>query len=243
LTNFERKTGKFLTAIKVGIRELQDPGLQVKKAWLPVETQVITRDIAKLLGDAGLSGFRVTRVFKDSTADKAGVQVGDLILAVDDEPMTAKSPEHYEELAALVRQYRVDKEVILKIRRNGEDLEAPVKLVRAPKASSEMKKYSDEQFEFTARDITFIDKATEQWDESQHGVLVQQVRSGGWAALGRMTVGDLIVQIDGEDIEDVLMLRTTMRAIASARAEVVLIRVLRGIHTVFIELEPKWDTA
>ncbi len=243
LTNFERKTGKFLSAVKVGIKELQDPGLEVKKAWLPIETQVITRDIAELLGDSALSGFRVTRVFENSTAAEAGVQVGDLILAVDDEPMTAKSPEHYEELATLIRQYRVDKEVALKIRRNGEDLETPVKLVLAPKSSSEMKKYSDEQFEFTVRDITFIDKATEQWDAAQHGVLVQQVKSGGWAALGRMSVGDLIVAIDGENIDDVQVLRTKMRAIASGRAEVVLIKVLRGIHTVFIELEPKWAAA
>ncbi|MCF6286850.1 MAG: trypsin-like peptidase domain-containing protein, partial [Candidatus Hydrogenedentes bacterium] len=76
LTGFERKNGQFLTVVKVGLRELQDPGLEVKKAWLSAETQVITRDIAELLGDESLKGFRVTHVYKESTAEKGGLQVG-----------------------------------------------------------------------------------------------------------------------------------------------------------------------
>ena len=54
LATFERKADSYVTAIKVGIREFSDPSLEVKKAWLPVDTQVITRDIAGLLGDPGL---------------------------------------------------------------------------------------------------------------------------------------------------------------------------------------------
>jgi len=92
LVGFERKQGQYVTVVKVGIKELEDPGLEVRKAWLPVETQVLTRDIARGLGQPDLTGFRVTRVYPGSTAEKAGLQVGDLILALDGEALTASAP-------------------------------------------------------------------------------------------------------------------------------------------------------
>jgi len=242
LIGFERKTAKFVTVVKVGIKELQDPGLEVKKAWLPVETQVITRDIAELLGDKDLTGFRVVQVYAGSTAEKAGLQVGDLILAVDGEKMTASQPEHYEELPVYIRQYRVGATAELSVRRGGEALTIPVELVRAPKLDREMKKYRDDNFEFTVRDVTFFDKAAEQWKAEQHGVLVDQVKPGGWAALGHLGGLDLILEVDGEAVADVAAMETAMEKIAEARPNAVVFKVLRGIHTFFIELEPKWDT-
>ena len=92
LTGFERKTEQFVTVVKVGLSDLKDPGLEVRKAWLPIETQVITRDIAEALGAADLTGFRVTSVYEGSSAAKAGLRPGDLILNVDDEKMTASAP-------------------------------------------------------------------------------------------------------------------------------------------------------
>ncbi|MCK5863200.1 MAG: PDZ domain-containing protein, partial [Candidatus Hydrogenedentes bacterium] len=203
LTTFERKTNRLLTVAKVGIRALSDPGLEVKKSWLPVEYQVITRDIAKLLSDSTMTGFRITHVYKNSLAAEAGLLVGDLILAVDDEKMTASSPEHHEELSAYIRQYPIGETVTLKLSRNGKDLTQSVKLAQSPKLAREMKKYQDKIFEFTVRNITFFDRASERWEETQQGVLVEQVKPGGWAALGRISVGDLIISIDQETVNTV----------------------------------------
>lgn len=241
LTTFERKAAEFLTVVKVGVKELQDPGLEVKKAWLPVKTQVITRDIAELLGDPELTGFRITHVFAGSTAEKAGLEVGDLILAVDEEVMTASAPEHYEDLPVLIRQYSVGTSANLKIRRGTETTVVPVELVRSPKLDREMKKYRDEDFEFTVRDITFFDRADEQWEKVEEGVLVEQVVSGGWAALGQLTTGDLILEVSGVPTPDVETVMNTMHKLAEEKPKSVVFKVLRGIHTLFIELEPKWD--
>ncbi|MBI2435877.1 MAG: PDZ domain-containing protein [Candidatus Hydrogenedentes bacterium] len=243
LTTFERKTDRFVTVVKVGIKELEDPGREVKKAWLPVETQVITRDIADLMKDPNLKGFRVTQVYKGSTAEQAGLQVGDLILSVDDQPLTADALEHYEELNTLVRQYRPDDTATLTVRRGTEELKVPVKLIRAPMLAREMKKFEDKNFEFTVRDITFFDKATEQWKEEQRGVLVDEVKPGGWAALGQLSTGDLILSINGENVETVEAVETIMKRMAEGKPKVVVLKTLRGIHTYYVELEPKWETA
>lgn len=240
LTGFERKTGQYLTVVEVGITELQDPGLEVKKAWLPVESQVITRDIAKLLGGEDLKGFRITHVYKGSTAEKAGLKVGDLIHAVDDQPLTASALEHYEELPTLIRQYRSGATVELTVRRDGEESKLPVELVTAPKLDREMKKYRNDEFEFTVRDITFFDKAEESWKADQVGVLVDEVKSGGWAALGQLSVGDLLLSIDGETCGSVEAVKEILEGILEKKPDTVVFKVLRGIHTLFIEIEPQW---
>src|SRR5262245_9545413 len=49
IATFEREAQRFLTVVRVGIEELRDPGLEVSKAWLPIETHVISREIAKQL--------------------------------------------------------------------------------------------------------------------------------------------------------------------------------------------------
>ena len=242
LTTFERKTDRLVTVVKVGIRELRDPGLEVKKAWLPVEYQVITRDIAESLGHPDMTGFRITHVYKNSSAEEAKLQVGDLILAVDGEVMTASSPEHYEELSAYIRQYPIDETVELKLMRDDKELTQTVTLTRAPKLAREMKKYQDEVFEFTVRDITFFDRASERWEEKQQGVLVEQVKPGGWAALGRLSVGDLIIAIGDKEIREVNEVKEIMNAVTEDKKTSVVFKVKRGIRTMYLELEPKWDT-
>jgi serine protease Do len=183
----------------------------------------------------------VTHVYRDSTAAKAGVQVGDLILAVDGTKMTANRPEDGEDLAAFIRQYTVGATAELQIRRRTEELKTPVELVRAPKLAREMKRFRDDVFEFTVRDITMFDIASERWREDQQGVLVEQVRPGGWAALGQVHTGDLLLEINGAAMSDVTAVKDTMTKVAESMADSVVFKVLRGIHTVYIELEPRWD--
>ncbi|MFA7691542.1 MAG: PDZ domain-containing protein [Candidatus Hydrogenedentes bacterium] len=241
LTAFDRKNDRFLTIVKIGIRPLGDPGMEVKKAWLPVEYQVISRDIAQSMDEPTLTGFRVTQVYKDSTAAKAGITVGDFILSVDGEKMTAALPEHHEELAAYIRQYTPGDTVELSIKRGSEKLSLPVVLVEAPKLAREMKKYQDEVFEFTVRDITYFDRASEKWAQEQTGVLVEQVKPGGWAALGRLSTSDLIIGIGDTPVNTVDEVREQMTAIIDAAEEYVVLKIRRGIRILYLELTPNWD--
>jgi serine protease Do len=240
VATFERKDKRYLTVVKVGSEELKDPGLEVTKAWLPVETQVITRPIARQLGRPELKGFYLTRVYPRSTAEKAGLRVGDFIIAVDGEKLTASGPEHEDELSSLIRQYDVGRTVELTVLRGNTTLQIPVELARSPRLPREMKSYRNDDFEFTARDISFFDRAEQQWSETQTGALVTEVKSGSWAELGALYADDLIVEVDGHPVKDVDALRQEMERVAAARQSPVILKVLRGVHTKYLELEPNW---
>lgn len=240
IATFERESRHYLTVVKVGIQELRDPGLEVTKAWLPVETHVISRDIARQLGHPDLKGFYITEVYPDSTAQKAGLRPGDFITAVDNEKLTASGPEHEEEFATLIRQYDIGASVQLTVLRDTNSLKVPVELVRSPKLKREMKKYRNEEFEFTARNVAFFDVAEEQWKPGQRGALVEEVRPGSWAELGALYSDDLITQVDGKPVTDVDSLKVLMDEIAKEKKSFVIVKVVRGIHTAFLELEPSW---
>jgi len=237
---FERKAARYLAVVRVGLDELKDPGLEVTKAWLPVETQVISREIAKQLGQPSLKGFYITRVYPGSTAEKAGLKPGDFITAVDGARLSASDSEYEDELSSLIRQYDVGKTVELTILRDKAQLKIPVELARSPRLQREMKKYRSDDFDFSARDVSFFDTVEEQWAGDQRGALVENVKSGSWAELGSLASGDLILEVNGRPVDSVDALRREMDRIAAAKAKEVVIKVLRGIHTCYLEIEPNW---
>jgi serine protease Do len=238
---FERKAERFMTVVRVGLQDLKDPGLEVSKAWLPVQTHVISREIAKQLGRPDLKGFYITRVYPGSTAEKAGLQTGDFIVALDGDMLTASGPEHEDELDSLIRQYDIGKSAELGILREGKKpLKVNVELARSPRLEREMKKYLNSEFEFTTRDVCFFDAADSQWQEGQRGALVDEIKPGSWAELGGLYVGDLVLEVDHQPVNDVDSLRKIMEHIAAARPGVVEMKVLRGIQTTYLEFEPNW---
>lgn len=241
LVTFERKQARLVTVADIGIEDEIDPSRQVRKAWLPVETQVLTGDIAEHYGDEDLTGFIVTFVYPGSTAEAAGLEVGDAILAVDGLELIATEPEDYEELPTLIRQYKKDAEVELTLLRDEKRQRITVPLVESPPSAREMAQYESKVFEFTVRDVTSFDRAKEKIEESQSGVLIDKVTPGGWAAIGELSVGDLMLEIDGKATPDVETTRKVIAALEAEKPEAIVIRVLRGIHFVFLELNPKWN--
>jgi len=240
LATFEKDSQRYITVVEVGVQELRDPGLEVAKAWLPIETHVLTRDIANQLGQQDLKGFYITQIYPHTTAEAAGLKLGDFITAVDEQKLTASGPQDEEDLATLIRQYDIGTKVQLGILRGTTPLKVNVELVRSPHLKREMKTYRNDDFEFTGREIAFFDRAEQQWANDQKGVLVEDVKSGSWAELGSLYVDDLIVEIDGQPIKDIDSLRAAMRDIATKQKPFVIIKVLRGIHTAYLELEPAW---
>lgn len=76
-------------------------------------------------GFDGDVAFKVTTVVDGSTAHNAGIQPGDLIIAIDDEPV--RSQEFYQGLEDVIGETEAES-VVLKIIRGDETVEIPIQL-------------------------------------------------------------------------------------------------------------------
>lgn len=241
LVAFERKGERLLTVVKVGTRSFDDPGREVRKAYLPVGMQVLTKDIADALGVPGRTGVRVTQVYPDSSAEKAGLKVGDLVVELGGEEIPASQPEDVEVLPAMIRQYKIGSNAELTVIRGNEEMKLSVVLEESPPLPREMKKFRDDDFEFTCRDLAFSDRMKESIDKDVVGVYVEEVSDGGWASLARLSTGDIVKSIDGRSVPNVSELRLIMEEIGKKKPTHIVLRVQRGIQEIFLELEPDWS--
>lgn len=244
LVSFERGENQYITVVNVGIKELDDPGLEAKKAWLPINFQVVTKDIAKAIGIEKLSGVRITQVYTYNSPEKLNLKRGDIITAVDGQPIKIDQPEDIETFRALIRQYKIGSKIKLTILSDKEQKEIEVELPASPKSEREMKKYRDENFNLIARDITFFDqmeKDGESVPSEEKGVIITSVEPGGWAALGHLAVDDMLISVNNKAVSNIDILEKTMKEIAEQKSKYVVLQILRGIHHHFIELEPDWE--
>ncbi|MGB3340489.1 MAG: PDZ domain-containing protein [bacterium] len=241
LVTYERGKSQYVTVAKIGKKKITEQGQEVQKAWLGIGIQVLTKDIAEKLNMAGQKGVRVIQIFEDSPAKKAGIKAGDVLIAIDDEMIEASEESDIEILPAMIRRYPIDSDVKITLLRSNQQLKLSAKLSTSPRLPREMKKYKDDNFEFTVRDIAFADRIDQMWGKNQTGVLVDNVSNGSWAGLANLMVGDLIIEIGSNNMNDVTAFEKTMESIEKEKPKNVVIKVMRGIHTMFVEMEPDWD--
>lgn len=240
LVAFDRRGERLLTVLELARPGLQDPGMEARKAWIPVAVQALTPELAGKLGVKGRHGVRVTRVFGGAAA-AAGLQVGDLVLAIDGDPVEASQPSEAELFDTMIRQRKIGSTVTLTVVRGKDERAVQVQLESSPRLPREMKKYEDPNFEFRARDVAEMDRVELGVPAGEKGVLVEAVREGGWAALAHLGDGDVILAVDGEIIGDVAALQKKMEGIAAARPQSVVLHVRRGFRTFFVEMQTGWE--
>lgn len=241
LVTFSRNRENHVTVVEVGLRSPDRPTREARKAWLPVAMQVVTEELSAKLGIDGRTGMRITRVYPHPSVHRAGLETGDVIVALDGEEIPVQEPEDFEILPAMIRQYDIGATATLSLIRGGKEKNVRVKLPASPKSPREMEKYRDEDFEFTVRNITFMDRVAGSWERTRTGVLVDAVDGGGWAALGNLAVGDLVVGVNDEEVEDIEAVERIMSEVRERRKKRVVLSVRRGIHNLFVELEPDWS--
>ena len=144
LLAFDRRAERLLTVVEIGRPGIQDPGLEARKAWVPVSVQAVTPEIADKLGIAGKKGVRVTRVF-DAAAGAAGLKVGDVITAVDGDAIEASQPSEADVFHTMIRQVqdRVDGDADDLSRQGRADGEGGARELSAAAARNEEVRRSD----------------------------------------------------------------------------------------------------
>ena len=180
--------------------QLRDKG-RVSRGWLGVLIQDVTLELAESFGMAKPQGALVAKVLDGSPAERAGFEVGDILLSFDE-----YSIERSSDLPPIVGRTRVGREVPVEILRNGEsvilnvttdelpdDDELRVAAARSPQAVEANK------LGLTVRDLSDEERAS--LDIGDQGVLVSAVSDGPGKRAG-IREGDLILMLNNEKILD-----------------------------------------
>ncbi len=235
-----RRTGAVVSSV-VELRLVPERNItpQVRKAWLGAASQPLTPKLAARLEIKSEGGARLTRIYPGTQAEAAGLRVGDVILALDGIPVTARRPEDADVLARQIRQYKAGTQSSVTLWRDGQKLDLPVTFEVQPTPAAEMPWWEDVQLEFTVRDVAFDDIVRLQLT-THRGVLVENAVLAGWANLAGLRGDDLVLQADGKPVAAVAELRQSRQEAVRQRHEwwVLLVERLGQTHFIEINLKP-----
>ena len=203
-----------------------------------MSVQALTRELGRSWGSRQTGAASPACV--GASASGEGMQRGEISTARDGDAIQATQPSEAELFATMIRQYKIGSTVKLSTIRDKDERQVTLTLEASPRLPREMKKYEDPNFDFRVRDIASADRPEAGLSEGQAGVLVEAVREGGWAALGHLADGDVILAIDGEAMPDSAAVQKKLEAIAAGKPQSVVLKVKRGIRTFFVELQTGW---
>lgn len=221
------------------MRKPQDPAPEASHPWLAVDTQVLSKKLATALGLKGKKGVRISEVYPDSDAAAAGFLVGDILTQIDGTPIEASETHDSRVFDEMIRAYKVGSKAVFTVYRGTNKIEVTATLNAAPAPETDLKEIEDAVLEFKGRDVSYFDRVRHRWSKDQGGALVTYVERGGWAYMAGLSSGDLVLEVDGHAVATAGELDAQLKALHDKQAKHMAFLVRRGIHTRFIELEPK----
>ena len=178
--------------VKSVVAQLKDKGA-VTRGWIGVQIQPVTPEIADSLGLKTTKGALVAEPQKDSPAVKAGIQAGDVIVAVDDKPVADA-----RELARKIGGMPPNTTVKLAIVRGGAEKTLSLTLGELPN-QREARADSDDQPARSSRntDEPRLGLSLAPGGSDGGGVVVADVDPSGPAADFGFKPGDVILEVAG----------------------------------------------
>jgi len=171
----------------------------VRKKWLGIYMQAFPRKIARYWRDEKLRGVLINTILEDSPADKAGLEVGDLVLSVNNNEVTAEKDDDLQVFRKLIRG-QTDNKVNFKIYRSGKIVELEVLLGETPISQFLADQLSNQVLGFSVKELTQDFIIAKQLDFDTEGVWVSKVERAGWADVAGLFVGDLILKINDHSV-------------------------------------------
>ncbi len=178
-------------------------GRKIERPWIGAQIETVTRDMAKNLGLERISGAVVVRLTEGGPAHKAGLVLGDVIVAVDGFDVGDSHSVHYR-----MTTRGIGNTTKLRVIRKRKMIEIPLPLVAAPKPGRDDVRNLSGKHPFDgARVSNILPSVADELNLTEtEGVVIVAVRSGGIAARLGFQPGDVILQVGDSKITDVVTL-------------------------------------
>ncbi|HJV36936.1 DegQ family serine endoprotease [Geomonas sp.] len=215
---------------KMILTQLKETG-KVTRGWLGVSIQVVTPDLAKSFGLEGEKGALVSEVTKDSPADKAGIQGGDIILEFDGHAIHEMS-----ELPRLVAGTPVGKKVKVLLLRDGKQQTVTVTIEQLTDGSEDAVALTSDKLGVKVADLT-PERAQQLRMKGDRGVVITEVQPESIADRGGLQPGDVIREINGVRINNVAEYGKAIASVKKGGYLKILLR--RNNSSMFVALRPE----
>jgi len=206
---------------KTVFKALRENG-HVQRARLGVRIQDVDKATMKALGLKNRHGALVPQVEAGSAADKAGIQAGDVIVAVDGQPIRKA-----HDLPIKIARHQPGDRVLVEVIRNGKRKTIPVIVEEMPddEVAKNRHKTSLAKHGMVVAPLT-PSLAEKLRSRSQKGVVVKRVLPGSPAARAGIRSEDVITRIDGHVIDSVRTFDKYVKALAKGKS----LRILLDRH-------------
>jgi len=196
---------------------------KVSRGSLGAQTQDITPNIARMLGLTSNEGAVVTRVLPGSAAERAGLDVGDVITAVNGQAL-----HDSDELTNAIGLLPSNSTVSLTTLRKGTTRKVTAELTPQKIATLDGAKLDPR-----LSGVTFSDLSDEQASQGTTGVVASNVSPNSRAAQAGLSSGDVIVGVGNRRITSLRDLQGL--AAARPRQLVLLVAMDDGLNYVVIQ--------
>lgn len=219
------------------VNQLRDKG-QVTRGWLGVYIQSLSRELAESFGLDNPQGALVSMVTADSPAEKAGLQVGDVILSYNGTALDSSSM-----LPHLVGQTKVGEEAELGVLRQGKRIQLKVKVGKLDGDEGQAvggvagEVSGGGRLGLEARDLTKDERGARDIKKPL-GVLVTKVESGPAASAG-IEVDDVILMLDNKPVENLDALQRQVATLPENKSIAVLVQRKKSSLFMALRIEKK----
>ncbi len=184
---------------------------KVERGWLGVTLQELTPKLAQSFGLSTPRGALVTQVTKGGPAAKAGLEVGDVITA-----MQGKQISNVAEIRNAIADTPIGQEVDLTILRNGKSQQIEVKIGNLEELNKQLAASLKERLGILVKPIPDME-ASAYGTQSSGGVMIQWVDPNGPLGKIGFEVDDIILAVNGHPAEDVEAFTTLVDSLPHGR--------------------------
>jgi len=213
------------------VKQLMAKGA-VERGWLGLKMQTINKEIAESLGLSNTDGVLVAQVIKDSSAQKAGIKAGDVIISVNSQAI--KTPRDFAKKIAAITPSNKASLVILRDNKKI-TIEAIVGVM--PKKPSEFIDKNDSK-EDKRSIINKLGFAVEK-NPQGNGLLITSVDINSDAAYKGLHAGLIISSVNNRPVNSVADFMKIIELSKKDGRKALLLQIIYNNHSSFLALPIK----